>query len=180
MVPLRTANSWAKSKLKSQGRTLIHFLGFLESTVSAMRFLFHYGTVPVDSNQAFCDNALYWAQILHSICDVDQAIVQSWEQYPDQNVPDNQPYTFTKLLRDYTATIASVPFPNPDVAMIHPGQVTIHGRTGASYYIETLQDLRLPNLWQNAALIEMETPDTIWTDPAPTNASKFYRVIGER
>jgi len=136
--------------------------------------------LPVDSNQAFCDNALYWAQILHSVCDVDQAIVQSWEQYPDQNVPDNQPYTFTKLLIDYTTTIASVPFPNPDVAMLHPGQVTIHGRTGASYNIETLQDLRLPNLWQNAGIIEMDTPDTIWMDPAPTNASKFYRVIGGR
>lgn len=136
--------------------------------------------LPVDSNQAFYDNALYWAQILHSICDVDQAIVQSWEQYPDQNVPDNQPYTFTKLLIDYTTKIASVPFPNPDVAMLHLGQVTIHGRTGASYSIETLHDLCLPNLWQNAAIIEMDTPDTIWMDPAPTNASKFYRVIGGR
>ena len=136
--------------------------------------------LPVDSNQAFCDNALYWAQILHSMCDVDQAIVQSWEQYPDQNVPDNQPYTFTKLLRDYTATIASVPFPNPDIAMLHPGRVTIHGRTGASYQIESVQNLNLPNLWQNAAIIEMDTPDIIWTDSAPTNTSKFYRVIGGR
>jgi hypothetical protein len=134
--------------------------------------------LPVNSNQAFCDNALYWAQILHSICDVDQAIVQSWEQYPDQNVPDSQSYTFTQLLIDYTTKIASVPYPNPDIAMFNPGQVTIHGRTGASYNIETLQDLRLPNLWQNTATIQMNTPDTIWMDSSPTNSSKFYRVIG--
>jgi hypothetical protein len=135
---------------------------------------------PLDSNQAFYDNSLYWAQILHSVSDMDHAIVQSWEQYPDQNVPDSQPYTFTRLLRDYTATIASVPFPNPGVEMFQPGQVSIHGRTGASYQIESVQNLRPPIPWQNAAIIKMDTPDTNWTDLVATNASKFYRVIGER
>ena len=134
--------------------------------------------LPVDSNRAFCDSALYWAHILHSVCDVDQAIVQSWEQYPDQNVPDSQPYTFTQLLIDYTAKIASVPFPNPDVAMYYPGQITIHGRAGASYNIETVQDLGLSNIWQNAATVLMGTSDAIWMDPTQTNVTKFYRVIG--
>jgi hypothetical protein len=136
--------------------------------------------LPVDSNQAFYNNALYWAQILHSTCDVDQAIVQSWEQYPDQNVPDNQPYTFTKLLLDYTTTIASVPYPNPEIAMIHPGQLTIHGRIGASYNIETIEALSPPNMWQDTSNLTMLTPDTIWIDPVRTIFSKFYRVTGGR
>ena len=64
--------------------------------------------LPVTSNQAFCDNALYWAQLLHSLCDVDHAILQSWEQYPDQNVPDTLPYSFTHLLKEYATKISGI------------------------------------------------------------------------
>ena len=58
---------------------------------------------PLDSNQKSYDNAMGWAGLVHSAVSgpLDDAIVQSWDPYPQHNLPDTSGFSLTQLVCDY-------------------------------------------------------------------------------
>jgi hypothetical protein len=134
--------------------------------------------LPVDSNQVFHDNTIYWARLAHSMTPMDCAIVQSWEEFPDQIVPDSVASTFTGLVRDYATTVAHIPFPPPKVSISSQSDLVILGRTTAKYRIEYKNALDQTSPWTPLVVIEMASPTVLWSDPTlPKPNSRFYRVV---